>query len=169
MSFPQCIKCLNIDLIIQMSSWSSKFVLQMISGRHVRSKTVRVPLTPGSKLAWLGTTDVGSPCAYDNKGILRMYDIASGIWMPLCDTNTHSRGVSDSWFIVSVSKLLLDLSIRFLPLGMNRCWLACTNATRLEGRLLGAGWLFLLDRLTLYHSTLISRPQHPECLHSGLN
>lgn len=32
-----------------------------------------------------------------------MYDIASGVWMPICDTNTHSRGASDTWFIVSVS------------------------------------------------------------------
>ncbi|KAJ8735714.1 hypothetical protein PYW07_007334 [Mythimna separata] len=75
-----------------------------LNGRQVRSKTVPVPLTPSSKLAWLGTTDVGSPCAYDNTGILRMYDVASGVWMPLCDTNTHSKGASDSWFIVSISE-----------------------------------------------------------------
>ncbi|KAF9801546.1 hypothetical protein SFRURICE_015040 [Spodoptera frugiperda] len=75
-----------------------------LNGRQVRSKTVPVPLTPGSKLAWLGTSDVGSPCAYDNTGMLRMYDVSSGVWMPLCDTNTHSRGASDSWFIVSVSE-----------------------------------------------------------------
>uniref|UniRef100_A0A2A4IX35 WDHD1/CFT4 second beta-propeller domain-containing protein n=1 Tax=Heliothis virescens TaxID=7102 RepID=A0A2A4IX35_HELVI len=75
-----------------------------MNGRQVRSKTVPMPLTPSSKLAWLGTTDMGSPCAYDNSGILRMYDVASGVWMPICDTNTHSKGASDSWFIVSVSE-----------------------------------------------------------------
>ncbi|XP_072941317.1 WD repeat and HMG-box DNA-binding protein 1 [Epargyreus clarus] len=75
-----------------------------INGRQVRSKTVLVPLTSGSKLAWLGTSDVGSPCTYDSTGILRLYDVASGIWIPICDTSTHSKGVSDSWFIVSVSE-----------------------------------------------------------------
>ncbi|RVE48134.1 hypothetical protein evm_007194 [Chilo suppressalis] len=75
-----------------------------LHGRQVRSKTVSVPLSSGSKLTWLGTTDAGSPCAYDSTGILRMYDIASGVWMPICDTSTHSKGVSDSWYIVSVSE-----------------------------------------------------------------
>ncbi|KAL4716859.1 hypothetical protein ACJJTC_012670 [Scirpophaga incertulas] len=75
-----------------------------MNGRQVRSKTVSVPLTPSAKLAWLGTTDVGSPCSYDNTGILRLYDIASGVWIPICDTATHSRGVSDSWYIVSISE-----------------------------------------------------------------
>ncbi|KPJ08679.1 WD repeat and HMG-box DNA-binding protein 1 [Papilio machaon] len=75
-----------------------------LNGRQVRSKTVHLPLTPGSKLAWLGCTDVGSPCTYDTAGILRLYDIASGIWMPLCDISTHSKGASDTWFIVSISE-----------------------------------------------------------------
>ncbi|XP_049691894.2 WD repeat and HMG-box DNA-binding protein 1 [Helicoverpa armigera] len=75
-----------------------------MNGRQVRSKTVPLPLTPSSKLAWLGTTDVGSPCAYDNSGMLRLYDVASGVWMPVCDTTSHSKGASDSWFIVSVSE-----------------------------------------------------------------
>ncbi|XP_073957413.1 chromosome transmission fidelity 4 [Choristoneura fumiferana] len=76
-----------------------------MNGRQIRSKTVPLPLTPGSKLAWVGTTDAGSPCTYDNTGILRLYDISSGIWIPICDTNTHSRGASDTWFIVSISEL----------------------------------------------------------------
>ncbi|CAG9796474.1 unnamed protein product [Diatraea saccharalis] len=73
-------------------------------GRQVRSKTVPVPLGTGSKLAWIGTTDAGSPCTYDSTGILRLYDVASGVWMPICDTNTHSKGASDTWFIVSISE-----------------------------------------------------------------
>ncbi|XP_034835904.1 WD repeat and HMG-box DNA-binding protein 1 [Maniola hyperantus] len=75
-----------------------------LNGRQVRSKTVLLPLTPGSKLSWIGTTDVGSPCAYDNTGTLRLYDVSSGVWMPICDTTTHSKGASDSWFIVSISE-----------------------------------------------------------------
>ncbi|XP_039757600.1 WD repeat and HMG-box DNA-binding protein 1 [Pararge aegeria] len=73
-----------------------------LNGRQVRSKTVLLPLTPGSKLSWIGTTDVGSPCAYDNTGVLRLYDVSSGVWMPICDTTSHSKGASDSWFIVSI-------------------------------------------------------------------
>ncbi|XP_049875326.1 WD repeat and HMG-box DNA-binding protein 1 [Pectinophora gossypiella] len=76
-----------------------------LNGRQVRSKTVPVPLTPGSKLSWIGTSDAGSPCAYDNTGILRLYDISSGVWIPICDAGTHSRGASDTWFIVSVCEL----------------------------------------------------------------
>ncbi|XP_059050858.1 WD repeat and HMG-box DNA-binding protein 1 [Achroia grisella] len=76
------------------------------NGRQVRSKTVPLPLTPSSKLSWVGATDVGSPCAYDNTGVLRLYDVASGVWMPICDTNNHSRGASDTWFVVSVSELV---------------------------------------------------------------
>ncbi|KAJ0182402.1 hypothetical protein K1T71_001771 [Dendrolimus kikuchii] len=76
-----------------------------LNGRQVRCKSVSVPLTPGSRLSWLGATDSGSPCSYDNTGILRLYDIASGAWMPICDTTTHSRGASDSWFIVYISEL----------------------------------------------------------------
>ncbi|XP_013135279.1 PREDICTED: WD repeat and HMG-box DNA-binding protein 1 [Papilio polytes] len=75
-----------------------------LNGRQVRSKTVHLPLTPGSRLAWLGCTDVGSPCTYDTAGVLRLYDIASGIWIPVCDINTHAKGASDSWFIVSISE-----------------------------------------------------------------
>lgn len=78
-------------------------VRHTFTGRQVRSKTVPVPLTPGSRLVWLGKTDVGSPCTYDNTGVLRLYDVATGVWMPICDTNNHSRGASDSWYIVSVS------------------------------------------------------------------
>ncbi|KAJ2948140.1 hypothetical protein O0L34_g9942 [Tuta absoluta] len=75
-----------------------------LNGRQVRSKTVPLPLTPGSKLTWLGTSDCGSPCAYDTSGILRLHDVSSGIWMPIIDANANARGASDSWFIVSVSE-----------------------------------------------------------------
>ncbi|CAH2050631.1 unnamed protein product, partial [Iphiclides podalirius] len=75
-----------------------------VNGRQVRCKTVQLPLTPSARLAWIGTTDAGSPCTYDNTGVLRLYDVASGLWMPICDTSTHSKGVSDTWFIVSISE-----------------------------------------------------------------
>ncbi|XP_045493437.1 WD repeat and HMG-box DNA-binding protein 1 [Colias croceus] len=74
------------------------------NGRQVRSKTVLLPLTPGSKLAWLGTSDVGSPCTCDSTGLVRLYDVTSGVWMPICDTSNHSKGLSDTWFIVSVNE-----------------------------------------------------------------
>lgn len=75
-----------------------------INGRQVRSKTVSVPLSPSARLAWLGASDAGSPCAADAAGRLRLYDVAAGLWLPVCDTNSHSRGASDSWFIVSISE-----------------------------------------------------------------
>lgn len=73
-----------------------------LNGRHIRCKTVSVPLTPATKLSWLGASEAGSPCLYDSAGVLRLYDVPSALWMPLLDTTTHSKGVSDSWFIVSV-------------------------------------------------------------------
>lgn len=87
----------------------------------MRSKTVPVPLTPGSKLTWLGTTDVGSPCTYDSTGILRLYDVSSGVWMPICDTNGHSKGASDSWFIVSVSIIFNGFNGRAISLQHSLC------------------------------------------------
>ncbi|XP_050666670.1 WD repeat and HMG-box DNA-binding protein 1 [Leptidea sinapis] len=75
-----------------------------VNGRHVRCKTVPVPLSAGSKLTWLGASDAGSPSMLDSSGSLRLYDVASGVWMPLCETTEHSRGASDTWFIVSVSE-----------------------------------------------------------------
>lgn len=76
-----------------------------LNGRQVRCRSVRVPLTPGSKLCWLGATDAGSPTSLDSAAVLRLYDINSGIWIPICDTSVHSRGASDSWFIVSISEI----------------------------------------------------------------
>ncbi|XP_022130304.2 WD repeat and HMG-box DNA-binding protein 1 [Pieris rapae] len=74
------------------------------NGRQVRSKTVFMPLTPGSKLSWLGTSEAGSPCSCDSTGMVRIYDVTSAVWMPICDTTSHCKGVSDSWFIVSVNE-----------------------------------------------------------------
>ncbi|CAH0592617.1 unnamed protein product [Chrysodeixis includens] len=75
-----------------------------INGRQVRSKTVALPLSPSSRLTWLGATDAGAVTACDSAGTLRLYDVASALWMPLCDTHAHARGASDTWFIVSVSE-----------------------------------------------------------------
>ncbi|KAG6450529.1 hypothetical protein O3G_MSEX006602 [Manduca sexta] len=79
-----------------------------LNGRQVRCKTVNFPLTPAAKLSWVGATDAGSPCAYDSAGVLRLYDISSAVWMPVCDTSAHSRGASDSWFIVSIPLCEMD-------------------------------------------------------------
>ncbi|CAK1540165.1 unnamed protein product [Leptosia nina] len=88
------------------------------NGRQVRSKTVFIPLTPGSKLAWIGTSDAGSPCTCDSTGIVRLYDVTSAIWLPICDTTTHSKGASDSWFMVSVNEQAQKL-----------CAIMCRGAT----------------------------------------
>ena len=61
-----------------------------------------VPLTPGSRLAWLGAAGAGAPVAADAAGLLRLYDVAAAAWLPVLDTAVHCKGASDSWFIVSV-------------------------------------------------------------------
>ncbi|CAH2102314.1 unnamed protein product [Euphydryas editha] len=58
----------------------------------------------GARLAWLGCTDAGAPVAADGAGVLRLLHEPAGAWLPIADTAQHRRGVSDSWFIVSVSE-----------------------------------------------------------------
>lgn len=99
-----------------------------IPGRQVRSKTVPVPLSASSRLSWLGASAAGAPCAGDAAGALRLLDVAAGVWLPVCDTNAHCKGASDSWFIVSVSIGIL--------LGMCVC-MGSTRAPPTSGLLYG--------------------------------
>ncbi|CAH0727458.1 unnamed protein product, partial [Brenthis ino] len=76
-----------------------------LNGRQVRSKTVPVPLSAGSRLSWLGASAAGAACGGDAAGALRLLDAAAGVWLPVCDTAAHCKGASDSWFIVSVCEV----------------------------------------------------------------
>ncbi|XP_053622607.1 WD repeat and HMG-box DNA-binding protein 1 [Plodia interpunctella] len=73
-----------------------------VNGRQARSKTVAVALSAGARLRWLGAAR--APAAADSAGVLRLCDVSSGLWLPVAHTATHSKGLSDSWFIVSVSE-----------------------------------------------------------------
>lgn len=81
----------------------SIMLLQTI-GLSLRCRDFKVALTPKSKLAWLGFSDKGSPVAYDSMGMLRMFSTRSNHWIPVCDTSLHSKGASDSFFIIEASE-----------------------------------------------------------------
>lgn len=68
----------------------SMMLLQTI-GYTLRSRTVKVPLTPASKLSWIGYSDRGSPVAFDSRGMIRLYNFESNQWFPICDTSKHVR------------------------------------------------------------------------------
>lgn len=73
-------------------------------GLSLRCRDVRVALTPGSKLTWIGFSDRGSPVTCDSMGMVRMYSMSSNYWIPICDTSLHTKGASDTYFIVEVSE-----------------------------------------------------------------
>lgn len=58
-------------------------------GLTMRCREVRVPLSPGAKLTWIGYSDKGSPVTYDSKSVLRMYNFKSNLWYPVCDLRLH--------------------------------------------------------------------------------
>ncbi|CAG9135627.1 unnamed protein product [Plutella xylostella] len=71
-----------------------------MNGHQIRTKTVPVPLSPGSRLTWLGCSDSGSPCTADSSGTIRLYHVASAVWIPIyCPEYT-----AESNFVVSVSE-----------------------------------------------------------------
>lgn len=64
----------------------------------MRCREVRVPLSPGAKLSWIGYSDKGSPVTYDAMSVLRMYNFKSNLWYPVCDLRLHVRK-NDSRFL----------------------------------------------------------------------
>uniref|UniRef100_A0A336LWJ2 CSON003924 protein n=1 Tax=Culicoides sonorensis TaxID=179676 RepID=A0A336LWJ2_CULSO len=78
-------------------------------GYNIKCKEVKLPLTPGSKLTWLGFTKEGSPIIYDSRGIMKLYRHKSGCWFPIWNGPEHTKGVSDTFFIVSVSERLKEI------------------------------------------------------------
>lgn len=81
----------------------SIMLLQTI-GLSLRCRDFKVALTPHSKLTWLGFSDKGSPVTCDTMGMIRMFATRSNHWIPVCDSSIHSRGASDSHFIIEVSE-----------------------------------------------------------------
>lgn len=79
----------------------SLMLLQAI-GWTVRCRDVRMAITPGSKLTWLGYThDTGTPVTCDSMGMIRLL-VRSNYWMPVCDTSLRTKGASDCYFITAV-------------------------------------------------------------------
>lgn len=58
-------------------------------GLSLRCREVPLPLSPGTKLRWLGYSDRGSPVFCDSMGMVRMMNLKSNFWMPVCDTSEH--------------------------------------------------------------------------------
>lgn len=71
-------------------------------GLTLRSRTMPLPITPRSKLTWLGYSDRGSPITMDSFGMVRAFK--GNLWYPVCDSTQHSKGVSDQFFIIDVSE-----------------------------------------------------------------
>ncbi|XP_055701937.1 WD repeat and HMG-box DNA-binding protein 1 [Phlebotomus papatasi] len=73
-------------------------------GLQLRSRDIRLPLSPKSRLTWIGFTDSGSPASFDSAGMLRIFQRSSNLWYPVCDFAQHSNGASDTFYIVEVSE-----------------------------------------------------------------
>lgn len=73
-------------------------------GFTLLNRDLKLPLSNEARLNWLGFSDVGSPVCYDSLGIMRMYNLRRNVWYPICDTNLHTKGASDNFFIISVSE-----------------------------------------------------------------
>lgn len=81
----------------------SALLIQAI-GMSLRCRDIKVALTPGAKLTWVGYTDRGSPVTCDSSGVVRLFSMRSNLWLPICDTTMHTKGASDTFFIVEVSE-----------------------------------------------------------------
>lgn len=64
-------------------------MLVQVIGLGLRCRDVKLPLTPGTKLNWIGFTDFGSPVTCDSFGMVRLFNAKSNYWLPICDTSLH--------------------------------------------------------------------------------
>ncbi|BFZ07135.1 hypothetical protein BsWGS_10174 [Bradybaena similaris] len=64
-----------------------------------------LPLSPASKLAWIGFSEEGTPFFMDSLGIVRMLNQQFGsTWTPVLNTRQHVKGKSDHYWLVNVSE-----------------------------------------------------------------
>lgn len=68
----------------------SAMLVQAI-GLSLRVTDIRMPLTPGTKLSWIGFSDKSSPVCSDALGMVRLFSVKSNYWMPICDLNLHVK------------------------------------------------------------------------------
>lgn len=62
-----------------------------------------LPLAPRSSLAWVGFSDTGAAVTTDSAGWVRMR--YQGLWMPIANTKSHTKGKSDHYYVVSVDQM----------------------------------------------------------------
>merc|ERR1719319_1692353 len=62
-----------------------------------------LPLAPRSTLAWVGFSDTGAAVTTDSAGWVRMR--YQGLWMPIGNTKSHTKGKSDHYYVVSVDQM----------------------------------------------------------------
>ncbi|XP_005097892.2 WD repeat and HMG-box DNA-binding protein 1 isoform X1 [Aplysia californica] len=78
----------------------------------VRDETL--PLSPGSRLAWIGFSEEGTPFYMDYEGVVRMLNKQFGYtWWPVANTKDHTKGKSDHYWLVSMSET--QQQIRCIP------------------------------------------------------
>ncbi|XP_049291296.1 WD repeat and HMG-box DNA-binding protein 1 [Anopheles funestus] len=78
----------------------------------LRCREVRVPLSAGSEMRWIGYSDRGSPVVYDSAGVLNIYHANYNLWFPIYNAeNLPSKNASDSLFIVKVSESTQDVQL----------------------------------------------------------
>ncbi|KAJ9590981.1 hypothetical protein L9F63_015987 [Diploptera punctata] len=81
------------------------FVVLSVGSGPLQAVTTFQPvaMTPKCTLKWAGFSDEGTPFTVDSAGIVRMF-CRKGYWMPVCDTQTHSKGKSDHYFVIGISE-----------------------------------------------------------------
>ncbi|CAL1538540.1 unnamed protein product [Lymnaea stagnalis] len=96
------------------------FVMQVQgSSKKVLVNGDSLPLTPGSKLSWIGIylnsfSEEGGIFSMDLDGIVRMLNPYFGsTWCPVANTKKHVKGKSDHYWMVGVSERLQQ--IRCIP------------------------------------------------------
>lgn len=78
------------------------------------TKNYPLPLSSKAFLAWMGYTDEGLPCTVDTSGIVRILSIKHSCkWSPVANTKSHTKGLSDHYFVVGVSEIQQE--IRCIP------------------------------------------------------
>lgn len=96
----------NLAVVYHTSTTRNRYSLMIytLRGPSMTAREVALPLTAGTKLMWLGFSDMGSVIAYDSSGRVSSYNVKRNVWYPICDLTCHIVGASDKFFIVSVSE-----------------------------------------------------------------
>ena len=64
-----------------------------------------LPSAPDTELYWAGFSDLLAPCTADTAGWVRVLETTTGLWHPLVNTSSHTRGTSDFHYLVGVAQL----------------------------------------------------------------